>query len=81
MGAFEGIVVIVGEVVMGDVISDEVTGEADKDESSTARIMGAALDGGSGGTHVMPTKQFISVGHPDPVGQALASVQLEMASS
>ena len=79
MGAFEGIVVIVGEVVLVDVISINVPGEVDSDEAPTVIIVGTTLDGGSGATHVMPAKQFIPAGHPDPVGQALVSMQLEMA--
>ena len=45
MGDFKGIVVIVGKVMLGDVISIDVTGVI---------IVGKTLDGGSGAAHVMP---------------------------
>ena len=31
--------------------------------------------------HEMPVKQFIPLGHPPPLGQPVASEQLDMASS
>jgi hypothetical protein len=45
------------------------------------KVVGGALEGGSSAAHEMPLKQFIQLGHPPPLGQPVASEQLDMASS
>jgi len=44
-------------------------------------VRGDAVEGGSNAAHEMPVKQLIPVGHPAPLGQLVASEQLDMASS
>ena len=76
--------IVVGEVGLGDVVGVAGTGDADKSDASVppvAKTVGGALEGGSNAAHEMPVKQLIQLGHPAPLGQPVASEQLNMASS
>ena len=75
--------IVVGEVEFGDVVGVAGTGDADESASvpPVAKNVGGALEGGSSAAHEMPLKQFIPLGHPAPLGQPVASEQLDMASS
>ena len=76
--------IVVGEVELGDVVGVAGTGDADESAASVppvVKTVGGALEGGSSAAHEMPLKQFIPLGHPAPLGQPVASEQLDMASS
>ena len=76
--------IVVGEVELGDVVGAAGTGDADEVVASVppvAKTVGGALEGGSNAAHEMPVKQFIPLRHPPPLGQPVASEQVDMASS
>ena len=77
-----GAIVVDGE----DVVGATDTGDADgvvalSEPAAVVRRVGGAVEGGRNAAHEIPAKQLIPSGHPSPVGQAVASEQLEMASS
>ena len=76
----------VSEVGLGDEVGSVEMGDADEVvvldvPSAVVKTVGGALEGGSDVPHEIPAKQLIPLGHPSPVGQAVVSEQLDMASS
>ncbi len=81
-GDLVGVLVIDG----GDVVGVAEMGDADEvvvlDEPiAVVKTVGGAVEGGRNAAHEIPVKQLIPLGHPYPVGQAVASEQLAAASS
>ncbi len=78
----------ISEVGPGDEVGAVEVGDAD--DATVAldvRTVGGALEGDSDDddddamSHVIPAKQLVPSGQPNPVGQAVASEQIAMASS